>query len=292
MRCDMAKKAILKRSDRTTVQVFITIWTAACTLFALIPLYITAINSLKDFMEIKGSIFAFPGANFFTNLKSNYSLAWLGVYRAFFNSIFVGVVGSFGDCVLAAILGYIFTYKQFHFKETIFMIFIAVMMLPSIMGMPILVPFMKTKLGLGDTFIGYLLPNFAGGQVGGLFLFRTFFSQQPKSIYESAQIEGANDFHIFMRLTVPLALPIILYKFVGTFSSLYNDFLWPSLIMVKPERKLIMQMIFALTDMYENNQQSGIMYAMYIVSSIPLIFTSIISMKFFASGDFAAGIKL
>ena len=288
----MGKKVILKRSDRQSVQTFITIWTAACTLFALIPLYITAINSLKDFMQIKGSIFAFPGAGVFSILKSNYSLAWLGIYRSFFNSIYVGLLGAFVDCVIGAVLGYIFTYKEFHFKETIFMIFIAVMLLPSIMGMPILVPFMKMKLGLGDTFFGYLLPNFAGGQVGGLFLFRTFFAQQPKSIYESAQIEGANDFNIFIRFTVPLALPIILYKFVGTFSSLYNDFLWPSLIMVDPDKKLIMQMIYALTDTYESNQQSGVMYAMYMLSSIPLIFTSIIRMKFFASGDFAAGIKL
>ena len=286
----MGKKLILKRSDRQSVQVFITIWTAACTLFALIPLYITAINSLKDHTQVATSIFAFPGAGAFDIMKSNYALGWNTIYRSFFNSIYVGLLGAFVDCLIGAVLGYIFTYKEFHFKETIFMTFIAVMLLPSIMGMPILVPFMKTKLGLDNTFFGYLLPNFAGGQVGGLFLFRTFFAQQPKSIYESAQIEGANDFHLFTRFTLPLALPIILYKFVGTFSSLYNDFLWPSLIMTNPDKKLIMQMIHSETPKLVKTP--GAMYAMYMLSSIPLIFTSIISMKFFASGDFAAGIKL
>jgi len=175
------------------------------------------------------------------------------------------------------------------------MTFIAVMMLPAIMGMPILVPFMKNTLGLADTYIGYLLPNIAGGQVGALFLFRTFFGQQPKSIYESAQIEGANDLQILMRLTGPLAFPIILYKFVGTFGSLYNDYLWPSLIMT--ENQLLMPQMLQLQVSYSGDSglsvtAKGAMYAMYILSSIPLIFTSAISMKFFSSGDFAAGIKL
>jgi ABC-type glycerol-3-phosphate transport system permease component len=125
-------------------------------------------------------------------------------------------------------------------------------------------------------------------------LFRTFFGQQPRSIYESAQIEGANDVDIYFRLTIPLALPIILYKIVGAFSSLYNDFLWPELIF-KNDKMTLMPVMKKVTDQLTKNSatpQTGVMYAMYIISSVPLIFTSAISMKFFSSGDFAAGIKL
>ena len=285
----------LKHSDKTSIQVFIITWITLCTLFCLVPLFITIINALKDNYAIETSIFAFPKLNMLgANVKLNFSLAWAGISGAFFRSILVAFLGSLGDCILGAILGYIFTYKEFHFKETIFMIFISVMLLPSIMGMPILVPFMRNTLNLGDTYIGYLLPNYAGGQVGGLFLFRTFFGQQPKSIYESAQIEGANDFNIFMKLTVPLAWPIILYKFVGTFSSLYNDYLWPSLIL--DSKMTLMPLMLSLQEKFtagiSSDKQNGAMYAMYILSSIPLIFTSAISMKYFSSGDFAAGIKL
>ena len=285
----------LKHSDKPSIQIFIITWITVCTIFCLVPLFITIINSLKDNYAIETSIFGFPNmSTLFDNIKINFSLAWAGISGAFGRSILVAFIGSVGDCILGAILGYIFTYKEFHFKETIFMIFISVMLLPSIMGMPILVPFMRNTLNLGDTYVGYLLPNFAGGQVGGLFLFRTFFGQQPKSIYESAQIEGANDVNIFMKLTVPLAWPIILYKFVGTFSGLYNDYLWPSLIL--DSKMTLMPLMLSLQEKFTggigSDKQNGAMYAMYILSSIPLIFTSAISMKYFSSGDFAAGIKL
>ena len=289
------KSVALKRSDRLQTQVLVVTWVTVCTLFCLIPLFITLLNAFKSNLEIETSIFAFPAFDTLTdNIKNNFELAWNGIKAPFIRSIIVPLVGAVLDCILGSVLAYIFTYKDFHFKETIFFTYISVMLLPSIMGMPILVPFMRGTLGLGDTYLGYLLPNLAGGQIGGLFLFRTFFGQQPKSIYESAQIEGANDVNIYCKLTVPLALPIILYKLVGTFSSLYNDFLWPSLIM--DSKMTLMPIMLSMqkqfTSGFGTGKQNGAMYAMYIISSVPLIFTSVISMKFFSSGDFAAGIKL
>jgi ABC-type glycerol-3-phosphate transport system permease component len=289
------KSVALKRSDRLQTQILVVTWVTVCTLFCLIPLFITAINAFKSNLEIETSIFAFPALDTIgANISNNFKLAWNGIRDPFIRSIIIPLIGSLLDCVLGSILAYIFTYKEFHFKETIFFTYISVMLLPSIMGMPILVPFMRNTLGLGDTYVGYLLPNLAGGQIGGLFLFRTFFGQQPRSIYESAQIEGANDVNIYCKLTVPLALPIILYKLVGTFSGLYNDYLWPSLIM--DSKMTLMPIMLSMQQKFTagigTGKQNGAMYAMYIISSIPLIFTSIISMKYFSSGDFAAGIKL
>ena len=289
------KSVALKRSDRLQTQIVVVSWVTVCTIFCLIPLFITAINAFKSNLEIETSIFAFPVfGSIGENISKNFSLAWEGIKAPFIRSIIIPFIGTFLDCVLGSILAYIFTYKEFHFKETIFFTYISVMLLPSIMGMPILVPFMRNTLGLGDTYVGYLLPNLAGGQIGGLFLFRTFFGQQPKSIYESAQIEGANDVDIYCKLTTPLALPIILYKMVGTFGGLYNDYLWPSLIM--DSKMTLMPIMLSMQQKFTagigTGKENGAMYAMYIISSIPLIFTSVISMKFFSSGDFAAGIKL
>ncbi len=285
----------LKSSDRLRVQIVITSWVTFCTIFCLVPLFITILNSFKSTGEIDTSIFLFPSfSTVFATLQENYVMAWNFLADELLSTVLLVAVGAIVDCILGAILGYIFTYKEFPFKETIFMVFLAVMMLPSIMGMPILVPFMKNVLNLGDTYIGYLLPNWAGGQVGALFLFRTFFGQQPKSIYESAQIEGATDGQILCKLTVPLAFPIILYKFVGTFGGLYNDYLWPSLILTNKftVTLALYQARNSLSAGTNTDAMKGAIYAMYIISSIPLIFTSIISMKYFSGGDFAAGIKL
>ncbi len=281
---------VKKSYDKIPFQCFITIWITICVLFALLPLFITVLNSLKDNLQIQRNIFAFPSGNLFGMLAENYAEAWGAVKNAAVRSVLVSLVGAFGDCFLGSVLAYIFTTKKFPFKEGIFMLFISVMLLPSIMGMPILVPFVRNALNLGDTFIGYLLPNFAGGQITCMFMFRIFFGQQPKEIYESARIEGASDPRIYFEITVPLALPIILFQFVGCFSSLYNDYLWPSLIFTK--KMTLMPIMLDAQSTFTNMGKNGAMYAMYILSGIPLIFTSIISMKHFSSGDFAAGMKL
>lgn len=286
----MNKNKVKKSYDIIPLQIFIIAWVTICVLFALLPLFITVVNSLKDTFHIQKNIFALPSGELFANAGKNFSEAWEVVKNSALRSIIVSLIGAFGDCLLGSILAYVFTTKKFPFKEAIFMTFISVMLLPSIMGMPILVPFVKNTLNLGDTFTGYLLPNFAGGQITCMFMFRIFFGQQPSAIYESARIEGASDPVIYAKITVPLAIPIILFQFVGCFGSLYNDYLWPSLLFTR-KMTLIPIMLDAQSNFIKSGK-NGAMYAMYIISSVPLIFTSIISMKYFSGGDFAAGMKL
>ena len=295
----MKRYKYLKSQDKLSIQIFIIVWITISVLLTLYPVFITIVNSLKSDYSIRASIFTMPdlfGGGFGSMVAENYKIAWngtetiVGMKVYFLRSVLLAFIGAFFTCVIGTILGYIFTYKEFHFKEVLFMIYLAVMMLPSIMGMPTLIPFVSKTLGLKDTYLGYLLPILSGGQVTSLFLFRTFFGAQPKSVYESAKIEGANDVQIYAELTVPLALPIILYCFVGSVSSQYNDYLWPTLIF---ERNItLMPMMTRLEEFFAKGRMNGAIYAMYMISGIPLIITSAISMKFFASGDFAAGMKL
>ena len=290
----MAKQNTIKKTiDRQTFQIFINIYIILCTIFCLLPLFITILNSLKSNENIILSIFGFtidPKATI-----ENYTLAYNAIKTYFIRTIILSLIGATVDVILGSILAYIFSFKEFPFKNFLFMMFISVMLLPSIMGMPILLPFVKDTLHLADneflSYIGYLLPNFAGGQVTALFLFKTFFSQQPKEIYESAEIEGANDFRIFLKITFPLAFPIILFQFVGIFTSLYNDYLWPSLLF-NTDCTTLMPILVKQQTVFSNLSQTGATYAMYMMSSIPLIIASIISMKHFVGGDFASGMKL
>lgn len=282
---------IKKSYYRLDFQIVICIIVIAATLFSFLSLSITIINSLKSNDEIITNIFALPKASLLgENIAFNFSHAWEAVKTSFISSIILSLIGAFFNCLLGSVLAYVFAYKDFYFKEFFFMMFLSVMLLPSIMGMPVLVPFVKNTLHLGETYIGYLLPNFAGGQVGALFLFRTFFCQQPKSIYESAQIEGANDLHIYLHIAIPLSWAIILFHFVGVFGSYYNDYLWPSLIL--GNKMTLMPKMLSQQETFNSLREKGSMYAMYMISCIPLVITSTISLKYFKGGEFAAGMKL
>ena len=151
-------------------------------------------------------------------------------------------------------------------------------------------------VGLGLSYLIYaLLSNvlgIGGGQAGAMFLFRTFFTQQPASIFESAKMDGANDVKIFIYLVLPLAFPILLLNFVGTFSAQYNDYLWPGLVISSADKRTLMPVIQSVVELLESMQQRGAQYAIYVICSVPLIITTALSLKHFQSGDFASGMKL
>ena len=275
--------------ERNFAQVCIISIVVFCTLFSFLPLFLTVVNSLKTEAQVKVNAFSLPElATMFSAAKSNFSIAWSAIGSYYFTTMIVSLVGAVGKVVISVALAYILTFKNFYFKEAVFMLFIAVLLVPSIIGYPILVPLVRDTLHMGDSYLGYLLPMVGGGQVVGMFLFRTFFSQQPKSLYESAQLDGANDFTMLTRITLPLAMPIILYHFVGSFAGIYNEYLWASLILEK--NQTLTNIMYAVVE--NNTVKYGAMYAMYLISSLPLIVTAIISMKYFKSGEFAAGLKL
>ena len=260
-----------------------------CLAFSFLSLFLTIVNSLKDNKQVQTNAFSLPKLSMlFDVAKHNYSLAWDQIGDVYFPTIIVSLVGAIGKVVISVLIAYIFTFKDFYFKNLIFMIFISILLVPSIIGYPILVPLIRDTFDLADSYFGYLLPMVGGGQVIGMFLFRTFFSQQPKSLYESAKLDGANDFILIVKITVPLAFPIILYHFIGSFSGIYNEYLWASLIL--DQNQTLASRMYSAIDKLDS--ELGAAYAMYAISSLPLIVTTLISMKYFKSGEFAAGLKL
>lgn len=282
-------KGLLLPHEKKGVQAVILTIAIFCLVFSFLPLFLTVVNSFKLDDQVKVNAFSLPLiSTIIEAAKLNFSNAWGVLSPFYFKTIFVALIGAVCETAIGAILAYIFVVKSFYFKEMIFMLFISVLLVPSIIGYPILIPLIRDSFGIGDTYFGYLLPMIGGAQVTGMFLLRTFFSQQPKSLYESAQLDGANDFILLTKITLPLSLPIVLYYFVGCFSGIYNEYLWASLIMDNNQTvTTIMHSVVATGEI-----KYGAAYAMYLVSSLPLIVTTIISMKYFKSGEFAAGLKL
>lgn len=275
--------------EKRPFQAFITVVITLCMLFSFLALFITVVNSMKTDNEVAFNIFALPSwENLFDAIAHNFSSAWAEIGPYFFRSVITSLIGSIGAALIGAILAYILVFKDFYFKNAVFMLFIAVMLIPSIIGYPVLLPLMRDTFNLGDSLAGYVIPTIGGCQVGAMFLFRTFFSQQPRAMYESAKMDGANDVYLFCYFTVPLSLPIILYFAVGIFTNMYNDYLWSSLIL--DSNLTLMPKMLSLVD--SNTLQYGSMYAMYCISSVPMIVIAIISAKYFRSGEFASGMKL
>ena len=283
------RHARIRQTDRVGTQIFVVFWVTASLIFSLIPLYVTILNSLKPHSAIASNIFSFAITG--EAIAANFSRAVTEIWRPMLNSILVAFVGAFLNMLLGAVMAYVFSRKKFFGRDFLFKIYIIILLVPSVMGMPVLLDLI-TRAKLMNSYFAIWLPVIGGGQAGALFLFRTFFVQQPDSVFESAKIDGANDVQIFISLVLPLALPILLLNFVGTFAAQYNDYLWPGLVISTAEKRTLMPVIQSAAERLNNSQMRGAQYAMYVFCSIPLVITTALSLKHFQSGDFASGMKL
>jgi multiple sugar transport system permease protein len=128
----------------------------------------------------------------------------------FLNSLLVATTAAFLVTLFASMGAYVFSKKNLPFKQQIFMLLLATMMIP---GMMFMVPqfFMVCKMGLFGTKWAMFLPHLAS--VFGIFMLKQFMDTIPDSLLEAAQIDGASEWQVFRVVIVPLAIPIILTRF-------------------------------------------------------------------------------
>ena len=284
----MAKKKIvrLRRQDQLYVQIPAFIIIVIAIGLALLPTIITCINSLKTQSEINLSIMSLP-----KELEwENYVEAFKSVKANILSSLIVAIVGALGQVLIAAVVAYVFSYCNFSGKNAIFYLYISVMFIPSALNLPTLYA-LTYKLNLINSLWGIWLPGWAAGQVGSMFLLRVFFQNQPRTIIEAAQIDGAGDFDLALRIVMPMTIPIFIYLFLGAVGSRYDDYLWPSLILREENLKMIATVMMEKSaTLSESNM--GAAYAMYIVAGIPMIIVSGISLRFFTGVEFSSALKM
>ena len=277
-------------------QAILTAYLVLMAFFTLLPVLITVILSLKTEQDIAtGSLWSLP-----TSIQwRNYSSAIVEVLPNMGITLFIDIVSVVTMTLLSAFAAYIFVRKRFPGRNLLFYLVILPMLVPGVVSLtPQYLNIVEMNL-LGSWF-AVILPYIAGNQIASIFLFRTFMSQQPADIYEAAEIDGAGDIHMYFSLCLPLTFGIIMVQGVSTFSAIYNDYLWPLMIfMNNPEHGTLMPVLQELAiEASEAILPNGLMtgrgatYALYLVSGIPLILSTVIGLKFFIDGEFASGLKL
>ena len=264
--------------------------------FTLLPVIITVILSLKSEQDIStGSLWSLPSRIQW----ENYSSAIVEALPNMGITIFIALVSVVSMTLLSAFAAYIFVRKRFPGRNFLFYLVILPMLVPGVVSLtPQYLNIVQMNL-LGSWF-AVILPYIAGNQIASIFLFRTFMAQQPADIYEAAEIDGSGDIRTYFSLCLPMTFGIIMVQGVSIFSAIYNDYLWPLMIfMNNPEHGTLMP---ALKDLATKASEAllsdgtiagrGATYALYLVSGIPLVVTTVIGLKFFIDGEFASGLKL
>jgi len=144
------------------------------------------------------------------------------------NSLIVTTSLVVGQISFSALAAYAFARLNFPLRDKIFTLYIAALMIPAVV---MLIPnfVLIRTLGWLNTFQGIIAPAFLMTPFS-VFFFRQFFLGINREIEESAKLDGASLFGIFIKIVVPMSVPPITTLAILAFLSHWNDYLWPLLI--------------------------------------------------------------
>ena len=144
--------------------------------------------------------------------------------KAFVNSILITVPSTVIPLAIAAAAAYAFSWISFPFRDTIFLLIVALMVVPVQMALvPLLTLF--RDLGIANWFGGIWLAHTAFGLPLGIFLLRNFFITLPRDLIEAARVDGASNLRIFLKIVLPLSVPALASFGIFQFLWVWNDLL-------------------------------------------------------------------
>jgi multiple sugar transport system permease protein len=193
--------------------------------------------------------------------------------------------------VLGLLAGYALARLEFRGRGMVFNAMLLILIVPfQLLMIPLYVMIVRGYL-LGDTYLGMILP-FAVNATA-VFIFRQFFLQLPRELFESARLDGASELTILTRVAIPLARPAILTAVILTFIGPWNEFLWPFLV---TKRLDLQPLAVALASFISNvaarqANPFGAVLAGAVVLTVPAVVLFLIFQKRFQTTNLGSGIK-
>jgi len=202
------------------------------------------------------------------------------------NSLLLAVITTLVQLVTSTTAAYAFSRLPFRGRGVIFAVYLATMMIPlQVLIVPLFVE-LKT-FGLLNTYLGALLPTFASAF--GIFLVRQAINQVPRELDEAATLDGAGHFRIFSTIVLPNIKPALATLTVFAFMGSWNSFLWPLVVLRKPELQTLPIALAGLQGQYTT--EWDIIMAGSVVSILPMLAIYIFAQKYVIQGVAASGIK-
>ncbi len=215
------------------------------------------------------------------------------------NSLVITVTTTILGLLLSALAAYGFSRLEIPFKNTIFLVMLAGLMLPTA---TLIVPLFRMNLWLEDNFPipGVLGVNTYGAVIGpyialgvpfAVLLMKYYFDTIPKEIEDSALIDGANRLQIWWIIILPLTRPILgslaIFKAMGT----WNEFLLAMLFLTKPAMKTLPLAIIQYTGDQMRIGQMESLFALMMMMTIPVMLFFLAMQRQFIQGLTAGAVK-
>lgn len=256
---------------------------------SFVPVLMMVTMSLKDSILIYGDFWAPP----IPPMWSNYNRALLDLVAPAVRTIIMAIVSIIGITFFSCLAAYAFARLKFFGKEFLFYLVIFIFLVPGVLTLtPSFV--LANALGLRNSLPGLTLFYIGGGQVFAIFILRAFFQSQPEEIFESARLDGASEMRSVFAIAVPLARPILVTLAIMNFLAIYNDLIWPLLMLPSPENRTLtiaLQAYQPPNERLPGRPDLGVITAGYVFASIPILMVFAFGMKYYIEGLTSGAIK-
>lgn len=257
-----------------------------CALF-FIPIYGAFTTAFRTNQEIiREGFWAFP----VPPVLDNFITVWKGgkIQMFLLNTVLVSISSTVISIFMGSLTGYAFGKLGFKGSSWLYIIVVAGMFFPPQI---VLIPLFKlfNSLNLLDSVFALIIVHVGFGIPICTLMMTNFFRDIPPSLRQSAMLDGCNDWQVLFRIMLPLARPSITALIILQFTWIWNDFLWP-LILIKSEHRMTIQMgILQLRGQYGlawGNQAAGALMA-----TIPTLLLFIFMQKHFIHGLSMGAVK-
>lgn len=240
-------------------------------------------------LKTKSQVSAYPPVWIPNPVKwENYSqaISSFPFVRYTLNTLFVTVAVLIGTVLVSVCAGYAFARMRFKFRNQLFLIVLATMMVP---GQVTMIPIFKLVKDLGwmNSYLALIVPSLCSAF--SIFLMRQFFLSLPKELEAAAMVDGCTPIRTLFSIFVPLSKPAIATISVLTFMGTWNSFLWPMLLISDKNKQMISVGLLQFQGMFATNYE--LLMAATFLSLLPIFIIYFFAQDYFIEGIATSGMK-
>jgi len=282
-----------RRFSRANIFIYGTL--GLVSVYYLLPLYVMVVTSLKGMPEIRmGNVFGPPVEVTFQPWVKAWAEACTGINcdglsRGFWNSVQILVPSVILSIGIASVNGYALSNWKFRGSETFFTILILGAFIPyQVMLYPIVI--VLRELGLYGSLWGLVMVHTIFGMPILTLLFRNYFASVPEELFKAARVDGAGFWGIYLRIMLPMSLPIFVVAIILQVTGIWNDFLF-GVIYTKPEHYPMTVQLNNIVNSVQGVKEYNVNMAATLLTGLVPLIIYFASGKLFVRGIAAGAVK-
>lgn len=226
----------------------------------------------------------FPSHPQWSNYREVFAL--MPFWRMFFNTVLYAGCVTAGQVFFCSLAGYAFARLQFRGRDTLFVLYLSTLMVP--LTVTVIPQFILMRIvGWVDTPWAMIVPGLFGSAFG-TYLMRQFFRTLPTDLEEAAILDGCSPWQIYWRILLPHSRPAVLVLGVLTWVNVWNDFLWPLLMIQRNSLATLTLGLVRLRGEYV--ARWPVLMAASMLMLVPLVILYAVAQRSFVRGIAVTGL--